>query len=313
MKFYSFLLLLSVSLFSCSNDDNDLSTSNKTGRFDNKPFVWDVNIDGDQNQSFIMGGDTYVGAVYQKESVNNRKFDNESQQARNQIDLIFDFLYVDSVTNETGSVGYSKALSRALESSQFRKQSQRYKRINHYKITEYYTDNDLSKAFENQSELFEYSKSKIEDNRKSFAITSKLVSLLIRTNASVYMDYPANGIFKDIKYNDETINPSNIFTHSIIYGKTAYLVAESEYSYLEIKGLVTKLIYQNFVTENLTTTETDILSKSTITICEVNKHPLNSSFINKIENFRDLLQDEIESTSFGYPVYAQFRTLDNKI
>jgi len=356
--FFYLFIAAGVVLSSCSNDENLSSDTkpNETGRFDYEPFKWDViktsapkdamyvgdiiipetnsQISTRLNQDdLIVSAPTglYIGAVYPLNSINNYLFDNELMGARNPIDLIFEFNdpYFGTVQNETGSIGYQKALKNAVKSPEYADHVLNKTNLStDYFLTQYYNLSDLEKIFNGNTGLFNIFSAKVQYNSKKTKINSKLVARLINVNFSAYMDMPIGGIFKDPEYvnslnissrpgrtsSGNSILSNYAYTRSISYGKVVYLSIESEYSYSEVKSVIETSISLSFgnLGGNLTVKQKEILSKSSLTIMVLSDSSTQSYFMDGLENLHDLFNAQYTNSVYGRPIYIQMRHLDNK-
>lgn len=316
---------LFLSLFSaCEKEElnNEKESTESTilekfgkGRFDNNSFKWDYTLTpvipdnlfiGDQyisveNRSIETPPPIYLGAVYYSKSFGTT-FKPEIIFPKKAIDVVFDFTipFVGTINNENGSVGYLKLLINALDSKQYKNYINNKCLGFDIKLVEAYSFSDIKKVFpKSKGTLGEELFKEVERTSKLKDVRSILIGQLSGKSFTVYMDFAANGFFKN-KENDNNLN-NPVYLRSITYGKCAFFVIESRYSYNEIKDVVlSKLSLANIVDE-----EKEILNNSTITLFVVS----NNLQIAKVKrSFQDLdtfLHETFNEQSYGYPIYCQ--------
>lgn len=340
--------LFSMFMISCSTDDNIETdfTNNGKGRFDNSPFVWDEVYSANHAIDQIFIGDLlinaetwriasdsklrasfnqvavtnpvsiYVGAIYPTSSL-PYVFDREIAEAKNPIDIIFDFKdpFTDRITSETGSIGYKKSLSSALNSDKYKTHGSGDKNNLEYYFSEFYTYKDLEKAFPGNLDFGTIFSAKAASNKKQTNIKGRILARLVSENFVTYMDTPAStiGFFKNPELNKSKIeNP--VYIKSLTYGKIAYVAIESEYSYSEVKTALKKAMKYKFVDSSIKADKeiTEIFSKSSITVFSISDNTSEFYFTDALSNLNSLFTINYSRLSYGYLIYFQGRyLLDN--
>ncbi len=346
------ICLFALLASSCSDEEHiDPNNGNKKensekGRFDNSPFVWDVIYAPERSSDQIYVGDlvvqvvdqgintgrvtdkilvtnpigVYVGAVFPKSSYLDN-FDREITSPKNPIDVVFDFKdpFIDIITRETGSVGYKISLKNALKSPEYRTNLSADLESLEYYFTEFSSYKDVEKAFTRNVGLGSIFSAQVESKGKTTQKKGRLLARLVSRNFNVYMDTPANGVFKDSILNANSgggrsggrgsRNENLIYTKSLTYGRAVYVAIESEYSYSEVKLALEAGIKFKFINANMGMDQktTEVFSKSTITIFAVSENASSSYFMDALNNLNTLFTVKYSDLAYGYPIYLQGR------
>ncbi len=249
MKKRRFFLLLSaigittMIIVSCNREqsDNYLGTERtaaKAGRFDNKPFIWDVKTsERPDNETFL--GDLSIGnarpvasgslgklarvnedffpnnpMIYPGATFSHRNayvvsnpFTEELREEKAPFDLNFMFSnpYVirDIENKGSGFSTYNENLSKALESSNFRNYiNSGAKREIDYSATECYSYSDVEKAFSANTGFGKIFTAKMSNNSKKVNTRSIYLARLISTSFDVIFEPNSNGFFKSKTISD---------------------------------------------------------------------------------------------------------------
>lgn len=285
------------------------------GRFDKTPFKWDYKLSsvskddifiGDQyisveNRYMITPAPLYIGAVFGENDF-AQSFKPEITAPRNPLDVIFDFTkpFTGTIDKESGSTGYKKLLAEALESRQYKEYIKNRLSPFDIKITEVYTNSDIEKAFPaNNGVLGELLSKEVESKPKKAGIKSKLVGAITNRSFTTYMDTPVYGFFKDKKINESPQNP--VYLRSITYGKAAFFVIESPYSYQEVEGaILSKLSLNDAIDKGV-----EVLKNSTITLFIISGSLQIAKVYNSFQDLDDFLKSPFNEYSYGYPIYCQ--------
>lgn len=262
----------------------------------------------------------YVGAPYPKSSF-CKYFDKEIGDARNPIDIVFNFpnRFIRKVTQKKGSVGYLQSLKEAIVSDEFKEMinSSAKERVDYY-LTEYYTDRDIEKAFYGKATMAKVFSSEVKKNSKNTKTKSRLLAQLVNRHFTVYMDLPEEDGF----FIDKTLNSSNsfadddlpVYVKSLTYGKATFLAIESEYSFSEVKQAFETAAGYKFSSAEMKKDKeiTEIFSKSSITILTINDRAEGGiNFMDGIEKLNDLFTVQYSKVSYGYLVFCQSRYIHN--
>ncbi|CAI9678900.1 hemolysin [Elizabethkingia anophelis] len=247
MKKKQLLFLLGVGIgltaISCNRDDNGNSMQGndpktKAGRFDNKPFSWDVQTK--QNQSGIFLGDlnvgvsglnasasngnlgtangnvfinsanVYPGAVFPKPSIDSYAFDAEIRYDKNPYDLNFMFpvpYTIEDIDSPKGLSNYNRKISEALGSTNFSNYiNSGYKKEVDYSATEVYNYEDVKKAFSFNTKLGGLFSTKMTENKHNQKYNSIYFARLVSTSFDVIFDQNRDGFFKSADINNDLQN-----------------------------------------------------------------------------------------------------------
>lgn len=293
------------------------------GRFDNENFKWDYIFTtateddvfiGDkfisvENRYLITPPSLYVGAVYREKDFAT-SFRSEITAPRNPIDIIFDFTrpFTGSINREYGSLGYKELLSNSLDSKEYKEYIKDRHSPYDVKLVEIYSYEDIHKVFlASDEKLGELLSKEVEKDSWIKGIKSRLVGEISSKSFTVYMDYPVNGFFKDKNMDDNVDNP--VYIRSISYGKAAFFVIESKFSYKEVEVA----ILSKFSLSDAAVRNEAVLKESTITLFTVSNN-IQTAKIHS--DFRDLdifLNTSFQELSYGYPIYCQgVYTKDNR-
>lgn len=317
--------LLFISLFSaCEKEElnNEIINTHSTiiekfgkGRFDNIPFKWDYTLTpvisdglfiGDQfisvdNRYIVTPPPIYLGASYVSKDFGTI-FKPEIVFPRNPIDVVFNFTipFVGRINNEFGSKWYRKLLVDALDSKQYKYNIDNKILGYDIKLVEAYSYSDIEKAFpKSKGALGENLLMEVKKLSKLKDVQSILIGQLSCTNFTVYMDFAVKGFFKDKMNNNNLNNP--VYIQSITYGKCAFFVIESRYSYKEIKDVV----LSRFSLANRVDKEKEILNNSTITLFVVSNNFQIVKVKSSMEDLDMFLHEMFDEYSYGYPIYCQ--------
>lgn len=292
------------------------------GRFDETPFAWDYRFStvseddlfiGDlyisvNNRYMVTPPPLYIGAAYSEKNF-GISFKPEITASRNPLDVIFDFIkpFTGTIENKQGSIGYKELLADALESNEYKEYMSGRLSPFDIKLVEVYTYEDIEKAFLYNEALGELLSKEAKKTSKIKGIKSRTTGVLANRSFSVYADIPIQGFFEDKDMNENTENP--VYIRSITYGKTAYFVIESPYSYQEVEEAVkSKLSLSNVVKGD------EILKNSTITLFIVSNNGQTANVYTSFQDLDKFLKTPFNEHLYGYPVYCQgVYTKDNTI
>ncbi|UTG59823.1 hemolysin [Elizabethkingia anophelis] len=244
-KHLLFLLGISIGLcsISCNRDENGRFTKGndlkgKTGRFDNKPFSWDVQTKQTQNDIFlgdlnvgvntlnmsasngnlgtangnifINSANVYPGVVFPKPSIDNYAFDAEIRYDKNPYDLNFMFpipYTIEDIDNPKGLSNYNKKISEALNSTNFTNYiNSGYTKEVDYSATEVYNYEDVKKAFSFNTKLGGLFSTKMTENKHNQKYNSIYFARLVSTSFDVIFDQNRDGFFKSGDINNDLQN-----------------------------------------------------------------------------------------------------------
>lgn len=240
---FSVIGIAAITFVSCNRDQ---SSSNlgiedakvKAGRFDNKPFIWDVKTSNrSENETFL--GDLnvqnikpnasissgaaaranedffpnnpmiYPGATFTHRNayVVNNPFTEESREEKSPFDLNFMFSnpYVIRGVEDQGSgfSTYNENLSRALNSSNYKDYiNSGAKREIDYSATECYSYSDVEKAFSANAGFGKIFTAKMTSNSKKINTRSIYLARLISTSFDVIFEPNREGFFKSKTISD---------------------------------------------------------------------------------------------------------------
>lgn len=326
-----FICLLALFFFSaCEKEEpnhgdvpNYPEEPNK-GRFDEMPFAWDYRFStvteddlfiGDQyisvdNRYMVTPPPLYIGAAYSEKNFSTSFVPNMTAP-RNPLDVIFDFTkpFTGTIDDETGSVGYKKLLIDALESNQYKEFINNRLSPFDVKLVEVYTYEDIEKVFYDSNGLLgELLSKEAQKMPKKKDVKSRTIGVLANRSFTTYIDIPVDGFFKNKNTNESLENP--VYIRSITYGKAAFFVIESPYSYKEVEeAVLSKLSLSSDIDKGK-----EILKKSAITLFVVSD-PLQTAKVHT--GFQDLdkfLESPFNEHLYGYPIYCQgVYTKDNTI
>lgn len=250
----------------------------------------------------------YIGAAYSEKNF-GISFKPEITASKNPLDIIFEFTkpFTGTIDSKHGSIGYKELFSDALESKQYKEYINNRLSPFDVKLVEVYTYEDIEKAFPYNEILGGLLSKEAKKTSTIKGIKSRMTGVLANRSFSVYADTPVQGLFGEKAMNENSENP--VYIRSITYGKTAYFVIESQYSYKEIEEAVkAKLSLSNAVNG------AEVLKNSTITLFVV---PDNRQTANVYTSFQDLdkfLETPFNEHLYGYPIYCQgVFTKDNTI
>lgn len=293
------------------------------GRFDETPFAWDYRFStvseddlfiGDlyisvNNRYMVTPPSLYIGAAYSEKNF-GVSFKPEIVTSRNPLDVIFDFTKpftgtIDS--NKHGSIGYKELLSDVLESKQYKEYINNRLSPFDVNLVEVYTYEDIEKAFPCNGALGELLSEEAKKTSKIEGIKSRTTGVLANRSFSVYADTPVQGFFEDKDMNNTPENP--VYIRSITYGKTAYFVIESPYSYKEVEEAIkAKLSLSNAVNG------AEVLKKSAITLFVVSDNRQTANVYTSFQELDKFLKTPFNEHLYGYPIYCQgVYTKDNTI
>lgn len=294
------------------------------GRFDETPFAWDYRFSTVSEDDLFIGDlyvsvddrymvtppPLYLGAAYSENDF-GISFNSEIIAPRNSLDVIFDFTkpFTGTIDNESGSTGFKKMLADALESEQYKEFINNRLSPFDIKLAEVYTYDDMEKAFPyNSPSLGKLLSKEVQRISTKKDIKCRLIGVLANRSFTAYMDTPIYGFFKDKNMNASSENP--VYIRSITYGKTAFFVIESLYSYKEVEGAVlSKLSLKDSVDKG-----EDILKKSTITLFVVSDNLQTAKVFTSFQDFDRFLKSPFTEHLYGYPIYCQgVYTKDNTI
>ncbi|MCL1034670.1 hemolysin [Elizabethkingia anophelis] len=248
MKKKQLLFLLGIGIgltaISCNRDDNGNSTQSndlntKAGRFDNKPFSWDVQTKQNQNgiflgdlnvgvnglnasasngsnlgtangNVFINSANVYPGAVFPKPSIDSYAFDAEIRYDKSPYDLNFMFpmpYSIEDIDSSKGLSNYNKKISEALNSANFTNYiNSGYKKEVDYSATEVYNYEDVKKAFSFNTKLGGLFSTKMTENKHNQKYSSIYFARLVSTSFDVIFDQNRDGFFKSGEINKDLQN-----------------------------------------------------------------------------------------------------------
>lgn len=106
-------------------------------------------------------------------------------------------------------------------------------------------------------------------------------------------------------------SPENpVYIRSITYGKTAFFVIESPYSYKEVEEVIlSKLSLKDSVDKG-----EEILKKSSITLFVVSDNLQTAKVFTRFQDFDEFLESPFNEYLYGYPIYCQgVYTKDNTV
>ncbi|OPB92462.1 hemolysin [Elizabethkingia occulta] len=248
MKKKQLLFLLGIGIgltaISCNRDDNGNSTQSndlktKAGRFDNKPFSWDVQTKQNQNgiflgdlnvgvnglnasasngsnlgtangNVFINSANVYPGAVFPKPSIDSYAFDAEIRYDKSPYDLNFMFpmpYSIEDIDSSKGLSNYNKKISEALNSTNFTNYiNSGYKKEVDYSATEVYNYEDVKKAFSFNTKLGGLFSTKMTENKHNQKYSSIYFARLVSTSFDVIFDQNRDGFFKSGEINKDLQN-----------------------------------------------------------------------------------------------------------
>lgn len=311
--FVSLLLFLSAS--SCSEEKGEpLSPEPDKGRFEDAPFKWDfVHSTTDKDDIFIgdkyisvdnryvaVSPNFYVGEAYTEKDFGD-SFRNEMTAYKNPIDVIFAFTnpFIGTVEEGTGASGYKKLLAMSLDSEEYKE----YIKDKHspfgVKLVEIYSSADLNKVFpDNNGILGTLLAKELNGGIKMDGIKGKLAGELSSICFMSYMDYPANGFFRD---KEKDISPeSPVYVRSISYGKAAFFVIESKYSYKEVADAILSKMALNDIKN-----AEEILKNSAIVLFTVSDSRQTAEVYKSFEDLDAFLDAPFNEASYGYPIFCQ--------
>lgn len=318
-----FIYFLTISIFAACDKEE---TNNREvpqqpeepvkGRFDEKTFEWDYQFStvtendlfiGDKyisvnNRYITTPPPLYIGAAYSEKDFGT-SFKPEITAPKNSLDVIFDFTQPFTVTidKESGSIGYKELLADALESKQYK--AYIHNRLSPFdmKMVEVYTSEDIEKALPNNNGILGklLSKETEKTSEKKGTTKSKSTGILVNRSFTTYMDTPVHGFFKDKAMNENTENP--VYIRSITYGKVAFFVIESPYSYKEVEEAILSKLSLNDAIEK----GTKVLQNSTITLFVVTDHLQTAKVYTNFEELDKFLESPFNEYSYGYPIYCQ--------
>lgn len=292
------------------------------GRFDETPFAWDYRFStaseddlfiGDlyisvNNRYMVTPPSLYIGAAYSEKNF-GVSFKPEITASRNPLDVIFDFTkpFTGTIENKQGSIGYKELLADALESNEYKEYMNGRLSPFDIKLVEVYTYEDIEKAFPYNEALGELLSKEAKKTSKIKGVKSRTTGVLVNRSFSVYADIPVQGFFEDKDMNESPENP--VYIRSITYGKTAYFVIESPYSYKEVEeALKSKLSLSNVVKG------AEILKNSTITLFIVSDNGQTANVYTSFQDLDKFLKTPFNEHWYGYPIYCQgVYTKDNTI
>lgn len=309
-------ICISVSLLlalfcSCSKEKLPEPT---TGRFENAPFKWDfihpattddAMFIGDRNISVnnlyvITPPAFYVGAVYTEKEF-QKSFRSEIAASKKPIDVIFTFAkpFTGTLEKGSGASEYKRLLAESLGSQEYKEYIENQHTSFGVKLVEIYSSTDLNKAFPNSGGILGELLTKVMSNgSKINDIKSRLAGELSSINFTSYMDYPANGFFQDKNNDMRQDNP--VYVRSISYGKAAFFVIESKYSYKEVADAVLSKLSLS----NVENTE-EILKNSTITLFTVADSQQTAEVYRSFTDLDAFLNTPFTEFSYGYPIFCQ--------
>lgn len=292
------------------------------GRFDETPFAWDYRFSTVSEDDLFIGDLyisvsnrymttpplLYIGATYSEKNF-GISFRPEITASRNPLDVIFDFTkpFIGTVNRKHGSIGYNKLLVNALDSKQYKAYMNNRLSPFDMSLVEVYTYEDIKKAFPHNVTLGKLLSEEAEKTSKIKGIKSRTMGILVNRSFSAYADIPVQRLFEDKEMNESPENP--VYIRSITYGKTAYFVIESPYSYKEVEEAVkSKLSLAN------TVKGAEILKKSTIILFVVADVRQTANVYTCFQVLDKFLETPFNEYSYGYPIYCQGRyTRDNTI
>lgn len=297
------------SLTGCSENENEEVPH---GRFDESPFKWDyvfssTNEDqtfiGDkfisvENRWMITPPNLYIGAAYPEKEFGTT-FSPEITSARNPIDVIFEFTvpFTGTVKQEHGSIGYKTLLSEALNSTQYKEYMKNKVSPYEVRLTEIYSDQDILKAFPDNDKLSRLLLDEVEKDSSKKNTKSKLIGELRSNSFTVYMDFPTDKFFKDEEAKEE--NP--VYIRSLTYGKVAYFVIESNYSYKETEDA----ILSKFSLHNIVDNEKEIWEKLNITLFTISDNNQTAKVFKAPKDLEEFINRPFSESLYGYPIYCQ--------
>ncbi|WP_294605755.1 hypothetical protein [uncultured Bacteroides sp.] len=308
-------LLLTLFCSSCSKEKEDpLNPESTAGRFENAPFKWDfvhpaTTADdmfiGDRNISVknwyvVTPPAFYVGAAYTEKEF-KRSFKPEIAAYKKPIDVIFTFTkpFTGTLEKGSGASGYMKLLVKSLDSQEYKEYIESKHSSLGVKLVEIYSSTDLNKVFPNNDGILGENLAKVMSNgSKINDVKSRLAGELSSINFTSYMDYPANGFFQDKENDMSQDNP--VYVRSISYGKAAFFVIESKYSYKEVADAVLSKLSLS----NVENTE-DILKNSTITLFTVADSQQTAEVYRSFTDLDAFLNTPFTELSYGYPIFCQ--------
>jgi len=316
----SFFLLFFIFL-SCQKEENINYEGKIKGRFDYIPFKWDYtfssNTDGElfigdkfisvENRFIITPPPLYVGAAYNEKDFGT-SFSPEITDARNSIDIVFNFHvpFTGTINQEHGSIGYKTLLAESLSSKQYKEYIKNKHSPYEIRLAEIYSNQDIRKVFSKNTKLGEIISSEIEQTSNKKTIKSRLIGEIRSESFTVYMDFPVNSFFK----NKTSPGADPIYIRSLTYGKVAYFVIESSYSYAEIA----QVILSKFALQNTPDNEKDILKESTIETFTISDERQTAKVCKTFQNLDNFINAPFSECSYGYPIYCQgIHTKDNTL
>ena len=169
------------------------------------------------------------------------------------------------------------------------------------KMVEVYTSEDIEKALPDNNGILGklLSKETEKTSEKKGTTKSKSTGILVNRSFTTYMDTPVHGFFKDKAMNENTENP--VYIRSITYGKVAFFVIESPYSYKEVEEAILSKLSLNDAIEK----GTKVLQNSTITLFVVTDHLQTAKVYTNFEELDKFLESPFNEYSYGYPIYCQ--------
>ncbi|WP_176589935.1 hemolysin [Elizabethkingia argenteiflava] len=277
----------------------------------------------------------YPGAVYPLKNIQNFTFDAEVRYPKKPYDLIFSFsdpYVIEDIDNEKGFTIYSTKLSQAVNSRNFNNYiNSGVKKQVDYSATECFTYSDVQKAFSFNAGLGALFTANMSQNSQNKKYKTIYLARLIGTSFDVVFESNIHGFFKSDEYNQDAKkfkgNPDGgrrdgstvgrffssnpYYTKQVSYGKYAYLAIQSEYQYSKIKTAIeaTFNIWKISGGGKYTKEATDILSKSVVTVLTTGDKSTEPFWGTSLENLYSIFNIKYDRNFYGFPVYAQMRTV----
>lgn len=283
------------------------------GRFDETPFAWDYKFStvsednlfiGDlyisvNNRYMVAPPNLYLGAAYSEKNF-GISFKPEIVAPKNPLDVIFDFTkpFTGTMDSKYGSIGYKKLFSDALESKQYEEFINNRLSPFDVKLVEVYTYGDVEKAFPHNEVLGGLLSKEAKKTSTIKGIKSRMTGVLTNKSFFVYADILVQGFFEEKGMDENPENP--VYIRSITYGKTAYFVIESPYSYKDVEEAVkAKLSLSNAVNG------AGVLKNSTITLFVVSDNRQTANVYTSFQDLDKFLETPFNEYLYGYPIYCQ--------
>lgn len=221
--------------------------------------------------------------------------------------LIFDFMpipYVEEISNPKNKVSYAIALKKALKSEEWRNSSHKSGLSAEASFKEVKDFSDLNVSFGGNVSVAKVFSANASYEKKKTEYKTVLLARLKASNFKVDTELDGNKVT-----NDKLVYDSQSYVSSLTYGKIAYLVIFSNYSYDKVKTSINATISSKIASgsANYSRELTNILASSE-SYCWIKGNTNEESFWGTTPVFINKMFTAVfDKNSIGVPIFFELK------